>query len=346
MEISSTMSLFVDDEILTNGNDHDRDKCFEYRILVVGCGSVGRCSLSLLHKLLIDDLKPLSITILDCIIPSTPVLAWLKDLNIRFEQEHLREDSYEKILNKYLTKGDILLDLAFNVSTESLVRWCQKNQVLFVNTTVDAWFLSGKDGDLFRTFPFDLFKWQEALLETQNQMNQQFGRETPTAIPEHGANPGLVSHFVKQGLQDMAQHVLHSCVIIDVNRIEKIKEALIKKDHARLAYLLGIKTIHISERDSQRTTMQRKPNEMVNTWCVASLCEEATGCVQFSWGTHEKQVPKGGLLHRQPVEKWPPQRLCIVRKGLDVWVSFVFRFFYEAQANLIGGIQGKDSVLR
>ena len=30
----------------------------------------------------------------------------------------------------------------------------------------------------------------------------------PTAVLEHGANPGLISHFTKQGLMDIAEAVL------------------------------------------------------------------------------------------------------------------------------------------
>ena len=30
----------------------------------------------------------------------------------------------------------------------------------------------------------------------------------PTAVLEHGANPGLISHFTKQGLLDIAQRLL------------------------------------------------------------------------------------------------------------------------------------------
>ena len=314
---SNTLENYVSKN-RTNGHKDIRN--VGYRILVIGCGSVGRCALPLLRQLLINDLKPQSITVFDCVVPSCATLDWLKNANIEFEQKCIAEDSYRDLLCNYLSSGDLLLDLGFNVSTEALVRWCHENHVLFVNTTVDVWFLSAKGGDLFYTFPFDLFGWHEELLEMQFEMRQKYGKAAPTAIVEHGANPGLVSHFVKQGLQDMASYALKNHMITNQNRKQKIEIALDEKDHARLAYLLGVKTIHISERDSQATNVARKRNEMVNTWCVSSLCEESNGCVQFGWGTHERKLPDEALLQNQSSQKWPPQRLSMPKKGMDVWV--------------------------
>ncbi|CAF1989720.1 unnamed protein product [Rotaria magnacalcarata] len=311
----------VDYQLLVNGTDDQLTKPNNgRRILILGCGSVGRCALPLLRQLLIGDLTPRSITVLDCAIPSPATLAWLKSANIVFEHKCIEEDSYEDLLSNYLSTGDLLLDLVFNVSTQALVRWCHKNRILYVNTTVDVWFLTAKSSNLFDTYPFELFEWHEELLEIQDQLRQQYGLKAPTAIVEHGANPGLVSHFVKRGLQDMAQHVLHNGMITDGSRKQNIENALATKDHAQLAHLLGIKTIHISERDSQVTNIPRKQNEIVNTWSTISLCEESACYAQFAWGTHEQQMPEGAIVHDQSTQKWPPRRLCVPKKGMNVWV--------------------------
>ncbi|CAF2158979.1 unnamed protein product [Rotaria magnacalcarata] len=311
----------VDHQLLVNGTDDQHTKLNNgHRILVIGCGSVGRCSLPLLRELLIGHLTPRSITVLDCATPSPATLAWLKSANIAFEHKCVEEDSYGDLLSNYLGAGDLLLDLVFNVSTEALVRWCHNKQILYVNSTVDAWFLTSKGGNLFNTHPFELFKWHEELLEMQYQLRQQYGPKAPTAIVEHGANPGLVSHFIKRGLQDMAHHVLHNEMIVDETRRQNVEDALDNKDHARLAHLLGIKTVHISERDSQATHKPRKRNEIANTWCTSSMCEESSYYAEFAWGTHERQMPEGAMVHNQSTHKWPPQRICLPNKGMNVWV--------------------------
>ncbi|MCK9993665.1 MAG: hypothetical protein Dbin4_02185, partial [Alphaproteobacteria bacterium] len=60
----------------------------------------------------------------------------------------------------------------------------------------------------------------------------------PTAVITHGANPGLVSHFVKQALLNIATDtgVEHG----DPNT---------REEWAKLAHKLGVKVIHIAERD-------------------------------------------------------------------------------------------------
>lgn len=312
----------VDQNVYINGiSDHHSNQKVSRRILVLGYGSVGRCVLPLLQELLLGNLAPQSITVIDRVIPPPTILSWLNSSNITFEQKCIKEDSYEALLSNYLSAGDLLIDLLHSVSTEALVRWCHKNRVLYVNTTADVWFPSDTRNNLFDIYPFDFYEWHEKLIEVQYQLRLQCETKGATAIVEHGANPGLVSHCVKRGLQDMAHHVLHNGMIVDETRRQHVADALNKKDHARLSYLLGVKTIHISERDSQATTVPRKQNEVVNTWSTASLCEECICYAEFAWGTHEDEVPQGALIHDQFTQRWPPQRICLPRKSMNVWVS-------------------------
>ena len=152
-------------------------------------------------------------------------------------------------------------------------------------------------------YPFECYEWHEKLLEMQYQLRQQCEIKGVTAIVEHGANPGLVSHCVKGGLQDMALHVLQNGMIIDETRRQNVADTLNKKEHARLSYLLGVKTIHISERDSQATIIPHKQNEVVNAWSTLGLCEESACYAEFAWGTHEDEVPQGALFHDQSTQR-------------------------------------------
>ena len=40
------------------------------------------------------------------------------------------------------------------------------------------------------------------------RMTAKWKVKGPTAVIEHGANPGLISHFVKQGLIDIGQSLI------------------------------------------------------------------------------------------------------------------------------------------
>ena len=112
----------------------------------------------------------------------------------------------------------------------------------------------------------------------------------PTAVIEHGANPGLISHFTKQGLIDIGNASL-------ADKKFKAKAAAIIADliatqqFNHLAQKLGVKVIHCSERDTQITDKPKQVDEFVNTWSIEGFREEGTTTAEMGWGTHEKELP-------------------------------------------------------
>ena len=78
-----------------------------------------------------------------------------------------------------------------------------------------------------------------ALRDTMLKLKPRY-RGGPTAVIAHGANPGLVSHFVKQALMNLA-------------RDTGVKAAVpsTREGWGKLARRLGVKVIHIAERDTQ-----------------------------------------------------------------------------------------------
>src|SRR6185369_17667691 len=72
----------------------------------------------------------------------------------------------------------------------------------------------------------------------------------PTAVLEHGANPGLISHFTKQGLLDIAAASLADKKF-KAKKAEQIAELAKTQQWNHLAHQLGVKVIHCSERDTQ-----------------------------------------------------------------------------------------------
>ena len=66
----------------------------------------------------------------------------------------------------------------------------------------------------------------------------------------HGANPGLVSHFVKVALLDLAR---------DAGLGGQTPTS--RDDWARLNARLGVKVIHIAERDTQVAETPKAPGE-------------------------------------------------------------------------------------
>jgi len=105
----------------------------------------------------------------------------------------------------------------------------------------------------------------------------------PTAVLTHGANPGLVSHFVKQALLNIAADTG-----VDAGSPKA------REDWGHLARKLGVKTIHIAERDTQLSSKPKEFNEFVNTWSVDGFVSEGQQPAELGWGTHEKNFPRDG----------------------------------------------------
>jgi len=110
--------------------------------------------------------------------------------------------------------------------------------------------------------------------------------EQPTAVLTHGANPGLVSHFVKRALLDLAA-ATDPVVSIPQQRA----------GWAELARRLGVRTIHIAERDTQVSGLRRQAGEFVNTWSVDGFISEAQQPCELGWGSHERSLPRDGCRH-------------------------------------------------
>jgi len=229
---------------------------------------------------------------------------------VRYVQNRITPENYKDVLGQYLTPGDILIDLGWNIETINLVEWCRKNSVLFVNTSVETW---NPYADRERLDPrkYTLYQRQMQLRE----MVQAWGSNTgPTAIVDHGANPGLVSHFTKLALQQISEKIL-STKPRDARR-EALETALKTRDFKRMAHLANVQVIHISERDSQITNRPKAVNEFVNTWSIEGLYEEGVAPAELGWGTHERSLPPGAACH----EEGPRNQICLSSLGVNTMV--------------------------
>ena len=159
--------------------------------------------------------------------------------------------------------------------------------------------------------PFTLYHRHQQLRTWIDQLPNKNG---PTAILDHGANPGLVSHFTKQALIDIAHKIIQEKPHDE--RISAINKALESKQFNKLAKLCGVRVIQIAERDSQIITKPKKVNEFINTWSIEGLYEEGIGPVELGWGTHEKTLPDNALEHTAG----PKNQICIRQRGIDTLV--------------------------
>ena len=109
------------------------------------------------------------------------------------------------------------------------------------------------------------------------------GARAPTAVLTHGANPGLVSHLLKQALLNIAK---------DAGGQDSVPAS--RTEWGELAQRLGVKVIHIAEHDTQVSSIAKEPNEFVNTWSVDGFVAEGSQPAELGWGSHEHNFPRDG----------------------------------------------------
>ncbi|CAF0873899.1 unnamed protein product [Didymodactylos carnosus] len=283
---------------------------FSRRIVIIGCGSVAQCALPLLLELV--DIAPSSITIIDFTDQRSKIQCFL-DQGVNYNQIRITKHNYTDVLETHLSTGDMLIDLAWYLDTASLLDWCHYHSILFINTSVELWELQKKVPSCTDPRTLTLYHRQLILKQVTDQWKDKNG---PTAIVDHGANPGLISHFVKQALTDIAKQVLSQSIINDSQRKSALEQALKNLDYAKLAYHLHVKTIHVSERDTQLTDKPKKVNEFINTWSIEGLIEESIAPSELGFGTHEFLIPDGTLRHKQG----SGNQICLSEKGMNTWV--------------------------
>jgi len=275
---------------------------FTNKVLILGAGSVSQSVLPLLIEHLVDAKQ---ITIMDQRDNRSRVKSAL-DKGAAYIQDQITRENLDSQLSKFLKAGDFLLDLAWNIDANTILQWCYDHGVLYLNTSIEEWdpYIGGANRHpLERTLYYRHMRMR--------QMSSTWNKKGATAIVEHGANPGLVSHLVKKGLVDIATKGLK-----DKKFSSDVESALGEERYNDLAHLLNVKVIHIAERDTQVTNRPKQWGEFVNTWSVEGFYEEGIAPAELGWGTHEKTLPVNAYEH----PTGPKNQIAIAQPGATTWV--------------------------
>ena len=278
------------------------------RVLVLGCGSVAQCVVPLLVRDL--GIEPSRVTIIDFIDNRERVAESLR-LGVSYEQARITPDTLNSILAAHVDSGDILLDLAWNIDNPTILDWCRSHNVRYLNTSVEVW---DPYIDLQKTHPTDRTLYARHM-QIRRTIAGWGANDGPSAVVEHGANPGLVSHFAKQALGEIATRILTEGRA--GGRGAGLEAALAVGAYNELAHLTGTKVIHISERDTQITNRPKEFDEFVNTWSVEGFYEEGVAPAEIGWGTHELRLPRNAYVHNG---EGPRNQICLAQPGMSTWV--------------------------
>ncbi|EFO28973.1 homospermidine synthase [Roseibium sp. TrichSKD4] len=240
-------------------------------LVMIGLGSIGKGTLPLIERHF--DFDASRFTVIDPVDTDAKLVT---DKGYRFEKVGL---------TPLLTEGEgqgFVVNLSVDTSSLDLMKLCRKLGVLYIDTVVEPWL-----GFYFNENASAAERTNYALRETVRKERKRKPGGT-TAVSCCGANPGMVSWFVKQALVDVAAE----CGLeFDVPESRKGWAKLMKK--------AGVKGIHIAERDTQRSKEPKPMDAFWNTWSVEGFLSEGFQPAELGWGTHEKWKPKNAKSHKK-----------------------------------------------
>ncbi len=247
-------------------------------IVMIGFGSIGKGTLPLIERHFRFDRK--RFTVID---PVDTDRKLLDERGLAFEKLAITKENYRDVLTPLLTAGKgrgFCVNLSVDTSSLDIMKLCRELGVLYIDTVVEPWpgfYYDPKADQAART--------NYALREPVRKEKKK-NPGGPTAVSCCGANPGMVSWFVKQALLDIAR---------DTGQSPEVPST--RKGWAKLMRKLGVKGVHIAERDTQRAKKPKPMGTFRNTWSVEGFLSEGMQPAELGWGTHETWMPKNA--HKQ-----------------------------------------------
>ena len=258
-------------------NQHEVHVTFPGRIVFVGFGSIGQGVLPLILRHIGTSAARVTI-----VTAEDRGHDEADQFGVEFVKIALTRDNYRRVLEPLLGAGDFLLNLSVDVSSMALIELARERGALYLDTCIEPWAGGYVDPHASVAMRSNYSMRLRALALRQH------AKDAPTAVLTHGANPGLVSHLVKRALLDIAA---------DTGVAAATPAS--REGWARLAQRLGIKVIHIAERDTQVANVPKAANEFVNTWSVDGFVSEGAQPAELGWGSHEKHFPADGGRHTE-----------------------------------------------
>jgi homospermidine synthase len=247
-------------------------------VVMIGFGSIGRGTLPLIERHFKFDKSRMVV-----IDPSDADRRLLDERGIKFMKLGLTAKNYKDILTPLLkseTGPGFCVNLSVDVSSLDVMTLSRDLNAFYIDTVVEPW-----AGFYFDTSKSNSARTNYALRETILEEKQK-NPGGITAVSCCGANPGMVSWMVKQALINLA---------LDMKMT--FTQPKTREEWALFMQKVGVKGIHIAERDSQRAAKPKPADNFVNTWSVEGFVSEGMQPAELGWGTFEKWMPENGKRH-------------------------------------------------
>ena len=245
-------------------------------IVIVGFGSIGRGTLPLIERHFTYDPRDLHV-----IEPSDEHRTFLEQRGVHFIHTAVTRENYRALLGQiFRDRKGFCVNLSVDTGSLDLMRLCRELGVLYIDTVVEPW-----AGHYFDLALSDADRTNYALREAV-RAEKRANPVGTTAVSCCGANPGMVSWLLKEALLRLATDLGYDATP-PAGRV----------GWAGLMQGLGVKGVHVAERDTQAGRDAKPIGTFVNTWSVEGFIAESFQPAELGWGTHETWFPPNA--HRQ-----------------------------------------------
>ena len=241
-------------------------------IVMIGFGSIGRGTLPLIERHFTFDKDRFVV-----VDPSDKDRRLLDERGIRFVQTALTHDNYRAVLTPLLTAGGgqgFCVNLSVDTSSRDIMALARELGCLYIDTVAEPW----------AGFYFDKSKGPAA------RTNYALREEILDAPPRDAGRP--------DGGVLLRRQSRHGVVVRQAGAPQhrgrygaRPRAPNSREEWARLMQRVGVKGIHIAERDTQRATSEKPMGVFVNTWSVEGFVSEGMQPAELGWGTHETWMP-------------------------------------------------------
>jgi homospermidine synthase len=252
-------------------------------LVMIGFGSIGRGTLPLLARHLDFDRDRAVV-----IEPDDRCRNLVESFGVSFLHERVTAENHRELLTRLLTAGTgqgFCVNLSVDTSSLDIMRLCRELGVLYIDTVVEPWpgFYYDPDAD-------NATRTNQALRASVLAERERSPGGT-TAVSCCGANPGMVSWLVKEALVRLAG---------DLRSELPVPRAGDRAGWASYMHALGVRGVHIAERDTQRARSPKPIDVFWNTWSVDGFISEGLQPAELGWGTHERWMPDNARTHDDP----------------------------------------------
>ncbi len=186
-----------------------------------------------------------------------------------FITAEITKNNYQKIFSEYLKEGDLLIDFADTVGTRDFTEWCANKNIMYLNTGETDW-----EDNWYSIFEENIKKNDlRSKISKDNSVNKH------PIVLHHGNNPGLVSHFVKAGLEYIVKK--------QFKKDKYLNQLLNENKFNVLAQELDLQEIHVNDNDYQEVKDDFDEKILYSTWSADSFFFELLSEATANIGTNE-----------------------------------------------------------